>query len=137
VDTNFKAKHYIEPIVASGSEEHGFIDRWIVYGTIAGEQKFSAKELTVLPGRTCSLRDPSASGVVVVQGHGRINSTAVDCPSIIRFGQMTSDEVFVTAEAATGGVRITNNSETDNLVLLRYFGPDVHGDMPEVGDHAR
>jgi hypothetical protein len=137
VDTNFKAKHYIEPIVASGSEEHGFIDRWIVYGTIAGEQKFSAKELTVLPGRTCSLRDPSASGVIVVQGHGRINNTAVDCPSIIRFGQMTSDEVFVTAEAATGGVRIKNNSETDNLVLLRYFGPDVHGDMPEVGDHAR
>lgn len=136
LDPNFKAKHYIEPIAAAGNDEEGFIDRWVVYGTIAGEQKFSAKELTVLPGRSCILRDPSASGVIVVQGHGRVGKLNVDCPSIIRFGQMTSDEVFITAEAAGGGVRIESHSETDPLVLLRYFGPDVHLNMPEVGDHA-
>jgi hypothetical protein len=137
LDTNFKAKHYIEPILASGSEDEGFFDRWVVYGTISHEQKFSAKELTVLPQRSCTLEDASASGAILVQGHGRVGKLSVDCPSIIRFGQMTSDEIFISAAAAIRGVRVENHSETDPLVLLRYFGPDVHADMPGVGDHAR
>jgi hypothetical protein len=134
-DEHFKDKHYIEPIVALGGNGEGFIDRWIVYGTFAGEQKFSAKELTVLPGRQCTITDNAASGVVVVQGHGRIHKTAVDCPSMIRFGEMTSDEAFISAEAAVTGVEIENHSATDPLVMLRYFGPDAHSQMPEVGAH--
>ena len=42
---------------------------------------------------------------------------------MIRFGQMTEDELFVTAAAATDGVRIENRSETDPLVMLKHFGP--------------
>jgi hypothetical protein len=136
-DPSFKSKHYIEPIVAAGSEEEGYIDRWVVYGTLAGEQRFSARELTVLPGRRCILHDPGASGLVVMQGHGRVGKLAVDCPSLIRFGQMTQDELFVSAEAAAQGIVVENDSQTDPLVTLRYFGPDVHKDMPEVGAHRR
>ena len=135
-DPNFKSKHYIEPVVASGSEQEGYVDRWVVYGTIAGEQKFSAKELTVQPGQSCLLRDGGASGLIVTQGHGRVGKLEVDCPAVIRFGQMTQDELFITAEAAAGGVLVVNNSQTDPLVVLRYFGPDVHTEMPEVGAHA-
>ncbi len=135
-EANFKSKHFIEPIIASGSEEDGFVDRWVVYGTISGDQKFSAKELTIKPGARCTLRDPGASGLIVTQGHGRIGKLAVDCPSLIRFGQMTQDEVFISAEAA-GSITIENHSQTDPLVTLRYFGPDVHTDMPEVGDASR
>ena len=36
---------------------------------------------------------------------------------------MTSDELFVSAAAASEGVRITNQSATENLVLLKHFGP--------------
>jgi hypothetical protein len=133
----FKSKHYIEPIVAAGSEEEGYIDRWVVYGTVAGEQRFSARELTVLPGRKCILHDSGASGLVVTQGHGRVGKLAVDCPSLIRFGQMTQDELFVSAEAAAQGIVVENYSQTDPLVTLRYFGPDVYEDMPAVGAHRR
>ena len=135
-DPNFKSKHYIEPVVASGSEQEGYVDRWVVYGTIAGEQTFSAKELTVQPGQSCLLGDGGASGLIVTQGHGRVGKVEVDCPAVIRFGQMTQDELFITAEAAAGGVLVVNNSQTDPLVVLRYFGPDVHTEMPEVGAHA-
>lgn len=135
-DPSFKSKHYIEPVVASGGEQEGYVDRWVVYGTIAGEQKFSAKELTVQPGQSCLLRDGGASGLIVTQGHGRVGKVEVDCPAVIRFGQMTQDELFITAEAAAGGVFVENNSKTDPLVVLRYFGPDVHTEMPEVGAHA-
>ena len=42
---------------------------------------------------------------------------------MIRFGQMTEDELFVTADAAKTGVKIENRSETDPLVILKHFGP--------------
>jgi hypothetical protein len=73
----------------------------------------------------------------VTQGHGRIGRHYVDCPALIRFGQMTEDELFITHEAATAGVGFENHSKTDPLVTLRYFGPGVHATMPAVGDHAR
>lgn len=135
-DPNFKSRHYIEPIAAAPSESEGYVDRWVVYGTIEGEQKFSAKELTVAPGARCTLHDDAASGLIVTQGHGRIGKLEVDCPSLIRFGQMTQDEVFISAEAATAGVVIENRSRTDPLVTLRYFGPDAHKQIPQVGDHV-
>ena len=43
---------------------------------------------------------------------------------MIRFGQLTEDELFVTAAAAKEGVRIENPSSTDPLVMLKHFGPD-------------
>ena len=136
-DPNFKKKHYLEPIQVAGCDEERYIDKWIVYGTIAGQQSFSAKELTVLPGASCTIHDPGAYGLIVTQGHGKLNNLYIDCPSLIRFGQMTEDEVFVSYEAATAGVTFSNLSPTDPLVMLRYFGPDVHANMPEVGDQAR
>jgi hypothetical protein len=47
----------------------------------------------------------------------------VETPSMIRFGQMTKDEVFVTAAAAKAGVTITNLSDKEPLVMLKHFGP--------------
>ena len=90
-----------------------------------------------MPGARCTIHDPGASGVIVTQGHGRIGKLEVDCPSMIRFGQMTQDEVFISHEAAVAGVTFENHSKTDPLVTLRYFGPDVHANMPKVGDHRR
>ena len=41
----------------------------------------------------------------------------------LKYGQMTKDELFVTANRAKEGVVITNRSETENLVMLKHFGP--------------
>jgi hypothetical protein len=90
-----------------------------------------------MPGAKCTIRDEGASGVIVTQGHGRIGKLDVDCPSIIRFGQMTQDEVFISHEVAVAGVTFENPSQADPLVTLRYFGPGVHNSVPNVGDHAR
>jgi hypothetical protein len=42
---------------------------------------------------------------------------------MIRFGQMTEDEFFVSASAATEGVEITNLSTCEPLVMLKHFNP--------------
>ena len=47
----------------------------------------------------------------------------METPTLIRYGQMTSDELFVTADAAANGVVLTNRSTTENLVFLKHFGP--------------
>jgi hypothetical protein len=47
----------------------------------------------------------------------------ISTPSMIRFGQMTEDEVFVTSDIAKEGIAIENTSSTDPLVMLKHFGP--------------
>ncbi len=129
VDTHFKDSNYLEPIVDTSASGDGYIDKWIVYGHIDGEQLFTAKELTVDPGKKCILKDPGASGWITVQGKGTIGKLALQTPAMIRFGQNTEDEVFISHEAATRGVTVTNTG-SEPLVGLRYFGPGVHANMP-------
>ena len=40
---------------------------------------------------------------------------------MIRFGQLTNDEFFVTEEASRQGVRLENHSSTEPLVILAHF----------------
>jgi hypothetical protein len=58
-----------------------------------------------------------------VQGWGSVGVMEVETPSLIRYGQMTKDELFVTAAAARRGVTIINRSDTEDLVMLKHFGP--------------
>jgi hypothetical protein len=134
VDTHFKEHNYLEPIVDQAHSGNGFTDRWIVYGTIDGQQLFSAKELTLEPGAKCKLQDPGASGWITVQGRGRLGRLNLQTPAMIHFGEETEDEVFITAEAAAAGVEIENTGG-EPLVGLRYFGPDTHANLPKMGDY--
>jgi hypothetical protein len=46
-----------------------------------------------------------------------------ETPALIRFGEMTQDEFFVTAGAARNGIVIKNESATEKMVFLKHFGP--------------
>lgn len=136
VDPSFMDHNYVEPLAADHGT--GWVDRWIVYGLVDGKQLFSAKELTVEPGAKCTIQDPGACGWITVQGKGRIGKLNLQTPAMIRFGAETEDEVFITYEAATRGVLIENTG-SEPLVGLRYFGPDTFVNVPFVGDanHSR
>ncbi|NLX21854.1 MAG: hypothetical protein GXY55_09310 [Phycisphaerae bacterium] len=133
VDTHFVEHNQLVPIVDEKASGKGYTDKWIVYGHIDGQQLFSAKELTVEPGAKCVLKDPGASGWITVQGKGRIGKLPLQTPAMIRFGDLTEDEVFITAEAAAAGIEIENTG-SEPLVSLRYFGPDTHPNVPKVCD---
>ena len=136
VDTHFKEHNYLEPIVDNEKSGKGYTDRWIVYGTVDGEQLFSAKELTLEPGAKCQLKDPGASSWITVQGRGRIGKLALQTPAMIHFGEETEDEVFITYTAATAGVEVENTG-SEPLVGLRYFGPNTHANLPKMGDYRK
>lgn len=132
VDTHFKQSNYLEPIRDDAKSGDGYEDLWIVYGTVDGEQLFSAKELTIQPGAKCTLQDPGASSWITVQGRGRIGKLDLQTPAMIRFGENTTDEVFISHTAATKGV-VVENTGSEPLVGLRYFGPGVHSNLPKAG----
>ncbi len=136
VDTHFKDNNYLEPIVDETRSGPGYTDRWIVYGTVDGQQLFSSKELTVEPGAKCKLQEPGSSGWITVQGKGRMGKLALQTPAMIRFGETTEDEVFISHEAASRGVEIENTG-SEPLVGLRYFGPDVHASLPKMGAYKK
>ena len=132
VDPHFKQNHYLEPVPVADTRKEGFTDRWIVYGRIHGEQLFTAKELTVEPGAKVTIKDNGAYGLIVVQGEGKMNKLRLTCPKLIRFHELTEDEVFCTEQAAKAGVTFENTSQTEPLVALRYFGPEVNPDAPPL-----
>ncbi len=136
VDPNFKDNHYLEPIPVADTTSEGYVDRWIVYGTVHGKQLFSAKELTINPGVKVTIKDNGAYGLITVQGSGKMGKFPLQTPAMIRYGELTDDEVFVTHDAARGGV-VFENTGLEPLVTLRYFGPDVNPDAPSVGDHKK
>ncbi|MBN2583766.1 MAG: hypothetical protein JXL80_11930 [Planctomycetes bacterium] len=117
VESNFMRPRPVRPVGEMKTE--GYVEHWICYRS----DEFSAKELTVLPGRTVTIRDGGAYGMIMMQGHGTMGSWPIETPALIRFGQLTSDEYFVSAAAAAEGVTIANPSATDPIVMLKHFGP--------------
>jgi hypothetical protein len=136
-DPYFKDHHYLEPIPVADTASEGYVDNWVVYGKFNGRQLFSAKELSVRPGAKCVLKQQGAFGLIITQGEGRVGKLAVHSPSMIRFGEITEDELFVSHDAALQGVAFENTSKQEPLVVLRYFGPDSNPDAPEIGDYKR
>ncbi len=128
LDPKFK-KHYkrIPKPVKEVEEmkDQGYEEYWIAYGS----PYFSAKELTILPGRKTRIREPAPYGLIVIQGYGIFEGLDISSPTLIRFGQMTEDELFVSYERAIEGVEIENKSNTEPLVMLKHFGPN-HPDAP-------
>lgn len=136
VNPQFKDSHYLEPIPVADTQREGYVDRWIVYGKVKGEQLFTAKELTVDPGARCVIKDGGAYGLIAVQGEGRIGKLRLQTPAMIRYGALTEDEVFVSQAAARQGVTFENTG-SEPLVTLRYFGPEAQPTAPNVGDHRK
>jgi hypothetical protein len=123
IDSEFVEHRLFHPLPVKPEKEMadaGYSEKWVVFST----GHYSAKELTVSPGRSATIRDAVAYGAIVVQGWGTVGKVEVETPSLIRYGQMTKDELFVTAPAARRGVAVTNRSDKENLVMLKHFGPD-------------
>lgn len=123
VDPDFQKNRFMQPRPVRPVDEmqaQGYFENWICYKSDA----FSAKELTILPGRTVTIKDSAAYGMIMMQGKGTMGVWNVETPALIRFGQLTSDEFFVCEDTSKDGVTIVNDSETDPIVMLKHFGPD-------------
>lgn len=123
VDPDYAANRFLRPYSTKRSladGEVGYVEKWVVFKS----HQFSAKELTVRPDQTVTITDGDAYGIIVVQGNGTFGDHNIAASTLIRYGQLTEDEFFVSERAAREGVTIKNHSATSDLVILKHFGPE-------------
>lgn len=126
IDPNYRKKYFRPPVVCRHSDEK-HVEKWISYAN----DYIGAKELAVMPGQTVTVKDEAAYGCVIIQGHGRFGAYDAETAVMLRYGQMSADEYFVSEAAAREGVSITNKSLWEPMVMLKHFGPN-HPDMPKA-----
>lgn len=115
---DYRERFFRRPVMESKNDSYD--QKWIVYGN----DYVGAKELTVYPGQKVIIRDESAYGCLVIQGHGKIGKYECESPTLIHYGELTADEFFVCKSKASEGVVIENKSKYEPLVILKHFGPD-------------
>ncbi len=126
VNSDFHKEHFMSPRPVKPydvMQAEGYIEEWICY-----KCKFvCAKRLTVLPGNSVVIKDSAPYGAISIQGHGKFGIWDMETPTLIRYGQLTNDEFFITEKAAKGGVTIVNESSCEPLVILKHFAenPDL------------
>ena len=126
VDPHYR-KHYFRPPVACPNSDGRYAEKWVAYAN----DYIAAKELTVQPGQKVVVSDGAAYGCIIIQGHGRFGAYAAEASVMLRFGQPSNDEFFVSEAAAKQGVVIENRSRFQPMVILKHFGPN-HPDMPRT-----
>ena len=117
LETRFMRPLPVRPL--DNMQTEGYIENWVCYKSDA----FSAKELTIFPGATVTIKDSAAYGMIMMQGHGKMGVWDIETPALIRYGQLTNDEFFVSEKAAMEGVKIVNHSTSDPIVMLKHYGP--------------
>jgi hypothetical protein len=124
VDPDYR-KTYFRPSIVCDQDDR-FVDKWVCYGN----PYVGAKELTIWPGQTVTIKDKSAYGCVIIQGHGKFGAyDDAEAAIMLRFGQLSGDEYFVSEYAAEKGIVIQNCSNYEPMVILKHFGPN-NPDMP-------
>ena len=125
-DPDFYMNRFMPPLPRKPIDEmtaNGCVEEWVCYKCrVAG-----AKRLTVPPGTTARVTDAAAYGIICVAGRGKFGVWDLESPSMIRYGQLTNDEYFVTDGAAKSGVVIKNTSDCEDVVVLQHFAenPDI------------
>ncbi len=115
VDPDFHKKRFMAPKVIWNNDQG--CEEWICYKS----KLACAKRLTVNPGQSVLVKDQAAYGIILLQGHGTMGAWNIETPTLIRYGELTHDEFFITEKAAKEGVLITNTSATEPIVMLKHF----------------
>ena len=126
IDPHYRKTYFRSPIICKHSDEK-HTEKWITYAN----DYIAAKELTINPGQTVTLKDVAAYGCIILQGHGKFGVYDAEASVILRYGQASNDEYFVSEQAAKQGVIISNQSKFQPMVILKHFGPN-NTEMPKT-----
>lgn len=120
---DYKDKYFRAPKTKENSQ-NGLDEAWVAYAN----DWIAAKEVTVKPGASVTLKDQACYCALVVQGYGKFGKFDCEAPGMLRYGQPSGDEFFVAESSAKEGIQIVNNSKYEDLVILQNFA----NNNPEV-----
>ncbi|RLP74554.1 hypothetical protein D9V32_12760 [Mycetocola tolaasinivorans] len=122
-DPEFYSRRHIAPVPFK--TEPGVDESWIFCGT----QKFSGKRLRLAPGARVTDIEKGVFNILVWRGEGTVGGVPV------RGEVLGEDELLVVHEAAVREHEIVNTG-TEELFLIKFFGPDINDDAPDAGIRA-
>ena len=114
--SDYKQKYFRLPKPLPQTQE-GLSEKWVAYAN----EWIAAKEVTVAPGVKVTLRDEACYCALVVQGHGKFGEYVCEAPGVLRFGDLSGDEFFVSESAAKKGITVCNTGSFEPLVILQNF----------------
>lgn len=123
-DPEFYQRRRILPtpsLVANGVEE-----AWI----FCGSRKFSGKRLRLAPGARMSSIERGVYSLLAWRGSGTVAGVNV------HGGRPGDDELLIVHDVATQPHEIVNQGQ-DELLIIKFFGPDINPDAPLAGVHAK
>jgi len=126
-DTRFYEKRHLYPKPVEETRQDDMFEEWIYYGT----SKFSGKRLILEPGKKFFCRESGVHNIFVWKGEGMVGNHKVKAGDFNL--HYCNDELLITCQKAQSGYIITNTGNTD-LLLYKFFGPDINIDnLPKIG----
>ena len=121
-DPMFYEKRHLSPRPVLGPAQDGGVEYWVYYNTT----KFSGKKLVVRPGGTFRSVDRGVYSLLVLAGSGTVGGLQV------RAADPDQDELLVVSDTAVAGIDVHNDGAHEDLVIIKFFGPDVNPDVPFI-----
>lgn len=122
-DPYFYENRHLSPQLANS--QPGGREFWIYYNTT----KFSGKKLVVEPGQTFTNQEKGVYNLLVWQGQGTY------CGQEVVGGDHGRDELLIVHDRAIQPHDVRNTGTTD-LVVIKFFGPDINTDVPMITPRA-
>lgn len=120
-DPYFYENHHLENRLIEETKQPGGEEYWIYYNTT----KFSGKKVIVNPGQSFVSKDKGAYNILVWRGKGKFDGKDIEA------GNFECDELLVSYDRAVKPLTIKNKGEAD-LLLFKFFGPDINMDAPTI-----
>jgi hypothetical protein len=120
-DPYFYENRHTSPQPIEETRQAGGEEFWIFYNST----KFSGKKLVVRPGERFASVDQGVYSLLVWRGRGRYDGHQIEA------GNFDLDELLVCHATATEPILVENTGQQD-LVIFKFFGPDINPDAPLI-----
>jgi hypothetical protein len=120
-DPYFYENRHTSPQLIQETRQEGGEEHWIYYNTT----KFSGKRLVVKPGQRFTSVDKGVYNILVWRGRGRYDGHEIEA------GNFGWDEILVSHAKATEPI-VVENTGSEDLMIFKFFGPDINLDVPTI-----
>ncbi|MCE5329696.1 hypothetical protein LLG07_05135 [bacterium] len=125
-DPFFYENHHLANILIEETKQDGGTEHWIYYNTT----KFSGKRLVVKPGQLFISQERGVYSVLVWRGKGTYDGHKIEA------NNFECDELLVSHDRAVKPLTVKNEGKED-LLIIKFFGPDINTDAPRIKPYKR
>ena len=120
-DPYFYENRHTAPQLIAQTKQAGGEEYWIYYNST----RFSGKKMVVKPGQRFQSVDQGVYNILVWRGRGLYDGQAIEA------GNFALDELLVSHARATTPLWVENTGRQD-LIIMKFFGPDVNLNVPMI-----